>query len=96
MTENRCSPKTHGTEDHMWRAIRNHDIVFGIGPAGTGKTYIAVAMAVNALKNKEVQKIILARPAVEAGETAGIPAGGSAGKGGSVSAARCMMRCMMF
>ena len=45
--------------------------VFGIGPAGTGKTYIAVAMAVNAFKNKEVQKIILARPAVEAGERLG-------------------------
>ena len=46
-------------------------MVFGIGPAGTGKTYIAVAMAVNAFKNKEIQKIILARPAVEAGERLG-------------------------
>ncbi len=45
--------------------------MFGIGPAGTGKTYIAVAMAVSAFKNKEVQKIILARPAVEAGERLG-------------------------
>ena len=53
------------------RKIRSMDIVFGIGPAGTGKTYIAVAMAVNAFKNKEVQKIILARPAVEAGERLG-------------------------
>lgn len=52
-------------------SIRKKDIVFGIGPAGTGKTYIAVAMAVNAFKNKEVQKIILARPAVEAGERLG-------------------------
>lgn len=52
-------------------SIRGNDIVFGIGPAGTGKTYIAVAMAVNAFKNKEVQKIILARPAVEAGERLG-------------------------
>ena len=51
--------------------MRRKDIVFGIGPAGTGKTYIAVAMAVNALKNKEIQKIILARPAVEAGERLG-------------------------
>lgn len=51
--------------------IRNNDIVFGIGPAGTGKTYLAVAMAVHALKNKEVEKIILARPAVEAGESLG-------------------------
>ena len=52
-------------------SIRKRDIVFGIGPAGTGKTYIAVAMAVNAFKNKEVQKIILTRPAVEAGERLG-------------------------
>lgn len=51
--------------------IRENDIVFGVGPAGTGKTYLAVAMAVHALKNKEVQKIILARPAVEAGENLG-------------------------
>ncbi len=51
--------------------IRNNDIVFGIGPAGTGKTYLAVAMAVHALKNKDVEKIILARPAVEAGESLG-------------------------
>ena len=52
-------------------SIRKKDVVFGIGPAGTGKTYIAVAMAVSAFKNKEVQKIILARPAVEAGERLG-------------------------
>ena len=51
--------------------IRENDVVFGVGPAGTGKTYLAVAMAVNAFKNKEVQKIILARPAVEAGENLG-------------------------
>ena len=51
--------------------IRENDIVFGVGPAGTGKTYLAVAMAVNALKNKDVQKILLARPAVEAGENLG-------------------------
>ena len=51
-------PKTLGQKIYV-ESIRNHDIVFGIGPAGTGKTYIAVAMAVNALKNKEVQKIIL-------------------------------------
>ena len=51
--------------------IRNNDIVFGVGPAGTGKTYLAVAMAVRAYKNKEVQKILLARPAVEAGENLG-------------------------
>ncbi len=63
-------PKTIGQRKYV-EAIRNKDIVFGIGPAGTGKTYIAVAMAVNAYKNREVQKIILARPAVEAGERLG-------------------------
>jgi len=49
-------------------AIRNFDVVIGIGPAGTGKTYLAMTMAVAALMNKEVDRIILARPAVEAGE----------------------------
>lgn len=63
-------PKTIGQKSYV-NSIRKKDIVFGIGPAGTGKTYIAVAMAVNAFKNKEVQKIILARPAVEAGERLG-------------------------
>ena len=62
--------KTIGQKAYV-NSIRNKDLVFGIGPAGTGKTYIAVAMAVNAFKNKEVQKIILARPAVEAGERLG-------------------------
>lgn len=52
-------------------AIDKHTIVFGIGPAGTGKTYLAVAMAVNALRSKEVNRIILTRPAVEAGENLG-------------------------
>lgn len=63
-------PKTIGQRGYV-ESIRKKDIVFGIGPAGTGKTYIAVAMAINAFKNKEVQKIILARPAVEAGERLG-------------------------
>ena len=63
-------PKTIGQKEYV-NSIRKKDVVFGIGPAGTGKTYIAVAMAVNAFKNKEVQKIILARPAVEAGERLG-------------------------
>jgi len=63
-------PKTVGQKNYV-NSIRNKDIVFGVGPAGTGKTYIAVAMAINAYKNKEVQKIILARPAVEAGERLG-------------------------
>src|SRR5271168_1995192 len=52
-------------------AIENHDMVFGIGPAGTGKTYLAVAMAISALLDKQVNRIILARPAVEAGERLG-------------------------
>src|SRR6476646_10455519 len=52
-------------------AIENHDMVFGIGPAGTGKTYLAVAMAISALLSKRVSRIILARPAVEAGERLG-------------------------
>jgi len=63
-------PKTIGQTAYT-KAIRTHDITFGIGPAGTGKTYIAVAMAITAFKNKEVQKILLARPAVEAGERLG-------------------------
>lgn len=62
--------KTLGQQNYV-NAIRKKDIVFGIGPAGTGKTYLAVAMAVSSLKHKEVQKIILARPAVEAGESLG-------------------------
>ena len=52
-------------------AIEKHDMVFALGPAGTGKTYISVAMAVRALKNKEVKKIIISRPVVEAGENLG-------------------------
>jgi phosphate starvation-inducible protein PhoH and related proteins len=52
-------------------AIEEHDIVFGIGPAGTGKTYLAMAQAVNYLLAKKVSRIILARPAVEAGEKLG-------------------------
>ena len=63
-------PKTVGQQKYV-NSIRSKEIVFGIGPAGTGKTYIAVAMAVDALKNKRVEKIILARPAVEAGESLG-------------------------
>lgn len=62
--------KTLGQRQYI-TAIRKHDLVFGIGPAGTGKTYLAVVMAVNALKNGQVNKIILTRPAVEAGESLG-------------------------
>ncbi len=63
-------PKTLGQEKYV-EAIKNDTIVFGIGPAGTGKTYLAVAMAVNAFRAKEVNRIILTRPAVEAGEKLG-------------------------
>jgi len=62
--------KTLG-QRHYVHSIRKHDLVFGIGPAGTGKTYLAVVMAINALKNGEVKRIILTRPAVEAGESLG-------------------------
>ncbi len=63
-------PKTLG-QKHYVDAIRSHMIVFGIGPAGTGKTYLAMAMAVTAFKNNEVSRIILTRPAIEAGEKLG-------------------------
>ncbi len=61
-------------------AIRSHDIVFGVGPAGTGKTYLAMAMAVSALMNREVTRIVLTRPAVEAGEKLGFLPGDLAEK----------------
>src|ERR671917_597944 len=63
-------PKTQGQREYL-QAISGHDIVVGIGPAGTGKTYLAVAKAVEALARKRVKRIILARPAVEAGESLG-------------------------
>jgi phosphate starvation-inducible protein PhoH and related proteins len=63
-------PKTIG-QKHYLDAIRNNTVVFGIGPAGTGKTYLAMAMAVLALRRKQVNRIILTRPAVEAGERLG-------------------------
>ena len=66
----RARPKTAGQRRYV-QAIENSEIVFGIGPAGTGKTYLAVAMAVQALKDKRVKRIILTRPAVEAGERLG-------------------------
>ncbi len=55
----------------MWMPVRCNTVTFGIGPAGTGKTYLAMAMAVDALKRKRVGRIILTRPAVEAGESLG-------------------------
>ncbi|CAK7071043.1 MAG: PhoH-like protein [Tissierella sp.] len=63
-------PKTLGQKRYL-DSIKKNDIVFGIGPAGTGKTYLAMAMAVQSFKNKEVNRIILTRPAVEAGESLG-------------------------
>jgi phosphate starvation-inducible PhoH-like protein len=63
-------PKTD-TQRHYIEAIRSHDIVIGIGPAGTGKTYLAMAMAISAFLKKEVSRIVLARPAIEAGERLG-------------------------
>ena len=64
------TPKTINQKDYI-DSIRKFDIVIGIGPAGTGKTYLAMAMAVSALVNKEVNRVVLARPAVEAGEHLG-------------------------
>ncbi len=66
----KIKPKTFGQKRYL-DAIRQNDIVFGIGPAGTGKTYLAVVMAVKALLNKQVNRIILTRPAIEAGERLG-------------------------
>ena len=62
--------KTSGQKEYL-RQVRKNDIVFAIGPAGTGKTYLAVAIAVSSLKNNEISKIVLTRPAVEAGENLG-------------------------
>lgn len=62
--------KNYGQRQYV-RAMKRHDIVFGIGPAGTGKTFLAVVMAINALKQGDVRRIILTRPAVEAGENLG-------------------------
>lgn len=67
---NPVQPKTIGQKEYV-KLIENNDITFGIGPAGTGKTYLAVAMAAKAFKNDEVSRIILTRPAVEAGESLG-------------------------
>lgn len=62
--------KTKGQQKYI-ETIKNNDIVFAIGPAGTGKTYLAVAMAIKALRNKDVSRLVLTRPAVEAGEKLG-------------------------
>ncbi len=68
-------PKTHGQAEYV-RAIDTHTVTFGIGPAGTGKTYLAMAQAVAALQAKKVNRIVLTRPAVEAGERLGFLPGG--------------------
>lgn len=67
---NAVRPRTPGQAAYI-EAIRNHDLVFCVGPAGTGKTYLAVATAVEALKAQQIRKIVLVRPAVEAGESLG-------------------------
>ena len=72
-------PKTAGQKRYV-EAIKHNDLVFGIGPAGTGKTYLAMAMAVSALKSGQVSRIILTRPAVEAGERLGFLPGDIAAK----------------
>jgi len=68
--KSQVTPKTTGQRKYV-EAIRTHDVTFGIGPAGTGKTYLAMAMAVSALREEKVGRIILTRPAVEAGEALG-------------------------
>lgn len=72
-------PRTQGQRSYV-EAMRGHDIVFGIGPAGTGKTYLAMAMAVEQLTKGEVSRIVLTRPAVEAGERLGYLPGDMAEK----------------
>ncbi len=73
------SPKSLAQKAYL-DAMRSHDVVFGIGPAGTGKTYLAMAMAVALLKKKEISRIVLVRPAVEAGEKLGFLPGDLAEK----------------
>jgi len=69
-TARRVTPRTQGQARYI-ESIRKHDITFAVGPAGTGKTYLAVAVAVEALKHHQIRKIVLVRPAVEAGESLG-------------------------
>jgi len=72
-------PKTFRQKEYI-EAIKSKDIVFGVGPAGTGKTYLAMAMAISALTNKEVKRVVLCRPALEAGEKLGFLPGDMAEK----------------
>lgn len=72
ITKSQADIRPHNAvQVNMWKAVKENDIVFSIGPAGTGKTYMAVAIAVDAFLNNMVSKIVLARPAVEAGESLG-------------------------
>lgn len=73
------SPKTFKQKSYI-ESIKSHELVFGVGPAGTGKTYLAMAMAVAALVNREVKRVVLCRPAVEAGEKLGFLPGDMAEK----------------
>ena len=82
----KIAPKTVNQKRYV-DAIRRSTITFGIGPAGTGKTYLAIALAVAALVDREVSRIILTRPAVEAGERLGLPARRHRGEGRPVPAA---------
>jgi phosphate starvation-inducible PhoH-like protein len=86
------TPLTAGQKKYV-EAMSSHDITFGIGPAGTGKTYLAVAMALAALREGKVSRIILTRPAVEAGEKRWDFCPVTFTKDHAVSAAACMMRC---
>lgn len=78
-TSRQAVPKTEGQREYV-QAIAEHDLVFGIGPAGTGKTFLAVAAALQALDSGQVRRLVLTRPAVEAGEHLGFLPGGMAEK----------------
>ena len=82
----RITPRSPGQAAYI-KAVRDNELVFGLGPAGTGKTYIAVAAAVDLLMSGRVERLILSRPAVEAGERLGFFAGRSARQSRSVSTA---------
>lgn len=86
-------PKTLGQKEYL-NAIRTNAITFGVGPAGTGKTYLAVAMAVKAFKAKDVSRIVLTRPAVEAGEKLGFLPGDLQQKVDPYLR-RCMTACLI-
>ena len=70
-TDGKAIKARNKTQEELVKAYFGHDLVFAVGPAGTGKTYMAIALAVRALKNREIKRIILTRPAVEAGERLG-------------------------